>query len=257
MCSMFFWTKPLAAWGQVLPTCEEDIELQDLLEKAKSLCNPRHVPENLRAPKQISGRCKNFWSAQKCKRRTRCSNNLAEPSLREACTGWKDFPCLMLRLALVPWLQRRVDKMLDGEAPWICFHPWTSFLKNLCPGTGEWNEETLTLTLTVWRDFFFKNDLTGRSLASALYGASFKYLIKFKDSFQIGLETKTKSTWKKQLRQLIALHIQDLEFGGRFSFQGTSVDQDETLSEADITPSSSSRLFKPLATAFGLISPLD
>lgn len=48
-------------------------------------------------------------------------------------------------------------------------------------GTGEWDQSSLTLKLTVWRDFFFKNDFAGRSLAGALYEASFAYLVKFKD----------------------------------------------------------------------------
>ena len=42
----------------------------------------------------------------------------------------------------------------------------------------------MTLKLTVWRDFYFKNDFAGRSLAAALYEASFAYLIKFKDSVE-------------------------------------------------------------------------
>ena len=41
--------------GQVVPSCEEDIELKDLVEKAKLHCNPRHVPESVRPPKKISG----------------------------------------------------------------------------------------------------------------------------------------------------------------------------------------------------------
>lgn len=48
-------------------------------------------------------------------------------------------------------------------------------------GTGEWDQATLTLKLIVWRDFFFKNDFAGRSLAGALYESSFAYLIKFKE----------------------------------------------------------------------------
>lgn len=38
-----------------LPSCEEDIELKDLVERGKTYCNPRHVPESVRAPKKISG----------------------------------------------------------------------------------------------------------------------------------------------------------------------------------------------------------
>ncbi|CAK9083792.1 Putative O-acetyltransferase SAV0974 [Durusdinium trenchii] len=133
--------------SSVLPTCEEDIELKDLVEKSKLLCNPRHVPENLRAPKKISGL---YWL--------------------------KGLP------------------LPDVAA---------------CFSTGEWNQDTLTLKLTTWRDFYFKNDFAGRSLAGALYEASFAYLVKFKD---------------------------------------------DTLSEADITPTSSSRLWSPLTTAFGAIS---
>ena len=41
--------------GHALPSCEEDIDLKDLVERGKATCNPRHVPETLRAPKQISG----------------------------------------------------------------------------------------------------------------------------------------------------------------------------------------------------------
>lgn len=53
-------------------------------------------------------------------------------------------------------------------------------------GTGEWNQDTLTLKLTTWRDFYFKNDFAGRSLAGALYEASFAYLVKFKDGKEVG-----------------------------------------------------------------------
>ncbi|CAK9083607.1 5-methyl-1-naphthoate 3-hydroxylase (Azinomycin biosynthesis protein B1) [Durusdinium trenchii] len=139
--------QPAKSSSSVLPTCEEDIELKDLVEKSKLLCNPRHVPENLRAPKKISGL---YWL--------------------------KGLP------------------LPDVAA---------------CFSTGEWNQDTLTLKLTTWRDFYFKNDFAGRSLAGALYEASFAYLVKFKD---------------------------------------------DTLSEADITPTSSSRLWSPLTTAFGAIS---
>lgn len=145
-------TCPLAGDGTCQQTntrlpCEEDIELKDLVERGKAHCNPRHVPESLRAPKKISGL---YWL--------------------------KGLP------------------LPDVAA---------------CFSTGEWDQSSLTLKLTVWRDFFFKNDFAGRSLAGALYEASFAYLVKFKD---------------------------------------------DTLSEADIAPVSSSRLFSPLVTAFGAIS---
>lgn len=133
--------------GQVVPSCEEDIELKDLVERAKLLCNPRHVPESVRPPKKISG---------------------------------------------LYWLKGLPLPDIAG-----------------CFSTGEWDQATLTLKLIVWRDFFFKNDFAGRSLAGALYESSFAYLVKFKD---------------------------------------------DTLSEADITPTTSSRLFSPLVTAFASIS---
>mmetsp|Transcript_94422 Transcript_94422/g.224919 ORF Transcript_94422/g.224919 Transcript_94422/m.224919 type:complete len:1533 (+) Transcript_94422:40-4638(+) len=50
-----------------------------------------------------------------------------------------------------------------------------------CFSTGEWNQATLTLKLMVWKDFFFKNDFTGRSLAASVYQTGAYYLVKYKD----------------------------------------------------------------------------
>jgi len=102
-----------------LPECEEDFELEELIERGRRLCNPRHRPEATRPPDKIAGL---FWL--------------------------KGLP------------------LPDVAA---------------CFSTGEWDAATLTLKLTVWSDFYFKNDFMGRSVAAALYQAGFYYVVKYKD----------------------------------------------------------------------------
>lgn len=44
--------------GNLMPPCSEKIELKDLVEQAKSFCDPNLVPSDSRPPKKISGL---FW----------------------------------------------------------------------------------------------------------------------------------------------------------------------------------------------------
>ena len=132
--------------------CEEDIELKDLVERGKAHCNPRHVPESLRAPKKISGSlgyfqtvC--FWEDQLLNVfqisiqsdlydtfKWRWMNVLHELHLwidkgpksksliprvsaavsAKVCTGWKAFHCQMWRLASVPWPNGFGTALLNG-----------------------------------------------------------------------------------------------------------------------------------------------
>ena len=84
--------------------------------------------------------------------------------------------------SLLQCLNQMVVSHSFAQCRWVVFARKSvgSILFNLW-GTGEWDQTSLTLKLTVWRDFFFKNDFAGRSLAGALYEASFAYLVKFKD----------------------------------------------------------------------------
>jgi hypothetical protein len=99
LCSSF---QPHDA-GQVVPSCEEDIELKDLVERAKLLCNPRHVPESVRPPKKISGSsgCAIFFVGRFMRDRT--SDDLwvlghyfgiflGEPTSKWAVSLFSDFP---------------------------------------------------------------------------------------------------------------------------------------------------------------------
>jgi len=103
-----------------LPQCEQDFDFSDLIDQAKTFCNPALVPDDKRVPKKVAGL---YWL--------------------------KGLP------------------LPDVAA---------------CFSTGDWNPNTLTLTLSAWKDFLFMNGFEGRSVASQLYKADLAYLVKFKDA---------------------------------------------------------------------------
>eukprot|EP00930_Biecheleria_cincta_P006608 TRINITY_DN107650_c0_g1_i1.p1 TRINITY_DN107650_c0_g1~~TRINITY_DN107650_c0_g1_i1.p1 ORF type:complete len:258 (+),score=33.51 TRINITY_DN107650_c0_g1_i1:61-774(+) len=86
--------------GNLMPPCSEKFELQDLVERAKSFCDPNLVPLDLRPPKKISGL---FWL-----------KGLPLPDVA-ACfsTGRWDHATLTLHLKV--WSDFLVKNALDGK----------------------------------------------------------------------------------------------------------------------------------------------
>lgn len=106
--------------SRLLPPCQEEYALEELVARAPEWCNSSLVPAEKRLPKKLQGL---FWL--------------------------KGLP------------------LSDVAA---------------CFSTGTWDQETLTATLTVWRDFIWQDSLLTRTLVGTVYNAEFKYLIKFKDA---------------------------------------------------------------------------